>query len=87
MTVLVYISSINKIFYRPTIDGTSIISAPILTYGKDRATPTSPLTTGEFISGGNFEEGKLLQVKITEATGYGNSIYSLSITLRKTFEL
>lgn len=79
--------SLNKVFYRPTMDSTALTAAPTITYGKNRATPTTSLTSSEFKSGGNYEEGKLLQVKITEATGYGNSVYSLDITLRKFFEL
>jgi len=79
--------SLSKVFYRPTMDSTALTAAPTITYGKNRATPTTSLTSSEFKSGGNYEEGKLLQVKITEATGYGNSVYSLDITLRKFFEL
>lgn len=79
--------SLYKVFYRPLMDNTSLTSSPVVTYGKDRATPTSSLTTNEFISGGNYEEGKLLQLKINESTGYGNSVYSLSVIYRELFEL
>lgn len=79
--------SLDKIFYRPIMDSTTVTVTPVITYGKNRATPSSSLTTGEFISGGSYEKGKLLQLKITESTGYNNVVYSLSIILRKLYEL
>jgi len=79
--------SLTKVFYKPIMESTSLTSTPTITYGKNRATPTSSLTTGEFISGGEYETGKLMQIKITEGTGYGNIVYSVDIVARKYYEL
>ncbi len=76
-----------KIFYKLISDNTSLTAAPVFTYGKDRATPTSSLTGGEFKVGGDYDSGKTLQIKITEATAYNNIVYSFEILFRKLFEL
>ena len=76
-----------KRFYKLNSDNTSLTAAPVFTYGKDRATPTSSLTSGEFKSGGVYEQGKLLQLKITEGTAYNNIVYSFEILFRRLLEL
>ncbi len=77
----------QKVFYKLNTDNTTTTAAPTFTYGKDRAVPTSSLTGGEFKSGGDYEVGKLMQIEINEATGYGNIVRSIEILLRKLFEL
>ena len=77
----------SKVFYKLNTDNTTLTAAPTFTYGKDRAAATSSLTSGEFISGGTYETGKLLQIKIAEGTAYKNKVYSIEILYRRLFEL
>ncbi len=58
---------------------TSTTSAPAVTVSFDRS--------GSFASFSAITQCKLLQLKITEATGYGNKVYSTEILLRRLAEL
>lgn len=70
-------------FYRPIMRNTSTTSAPVITYGIDAATPTTNLTSGEFKTGGVYEKGNTIQLKVTEATGYGNTVSNIEIVCRQ----
>jgi len=60
-------------------DNTATTSAPAFTYSFDRS--------GSFASFSAITQCRLMQVKITEATGYGNIIYSFEILFRRLSEL
>lgn len=76
-----------KKFYKLFADYTSTTAAPTFTFGQDRATPTTAFTSFEFKDGAAYIQGRLMQLKVTEATGYGNTIRSMEILLRRLDEL
>lgn len=68
-----------KRFMQLNSEKTALTSAPAVTYGVDRATPTTSFSA--------IVQGKLFQFKATEATAYNNKVYSVEILFRRLMEL
>jgi hypothetical protein len=72
----------TKEFVQINTRTTSVTAAPSFTYGMDGATPTSSLTNSKFITSGDYEKGKTVKIKVTETTGYGNTISLIELIYR-----
>ncbi len=72
----------TKEFVQINTRTTSVTAAPTFTYGIDGATPSSSLTSSKFITSGDFEKGKTVKLKVTEATGYGNTVSLIELIYR-----